>query len=242
LSVSEAVRKKYLEREKIQQHKIRVVYHGVEQRFMEEQKKGSELRVKLGIGRQESLIGTIARLHKDKGIRTLLEAISLALKSMPQMRLLIIGNGPEKAKLMEIAERLGIIDRVIFTGFKPDVLPLMALLDVFCLTSKEEGLPQSLLEAMALGKPAVVSRVGGVMELIEDGIGGILIPPGDAEILCRSVLYLLQNPQKAKKMGNAGRKRIKQGFLLYHTLDEMEAIYRELLDNTKLKYKSILSI
>ncbi|MGA1864194.1 MAG: glycosyltransferase [bacterium] len=233
LTVSEAVRNKYLKREKIQQNRIRVLYHGVEQRFMEEQKKISEFRFKLGIGEKDEMIGTVARLHKDKDIKILIRAFALALKSRPEIRLLIIGDGPEKNKLKEIALTLGIMDRIIFTGFRPDVLPLIGLLDIFCLTSKEEGFPQSLIEAMALEKPVVVSRVGGVMELIEDGISGILIPPGNPETIGDSILYLLQNPQKARKMGKAAKERVKHGFLLDHTLDKMEVIYGEVLNKVR---------
>jgi glycosyltransferase involved in cell wall biosynthesis len=231
LSVSEAVMKKYLEREKLQGHKIRVVYHGVEHRFLEEQTKESEIRVKLGIGREDNIIGTVARLHEDKGINILLEAFALALKSRPQIRLLIIGNGPEKDKLIEMAKELEITDRVIFTGFQPDVLPLMSLLDIFCLSSKEEGFPQALLEAMALGKPAIVSNVGGVIELIEDSINGILIPPGNPEAFCQSVLNLLQNPHRAQKIGNMAREKIKKKLLIDHTIDSMETIYIEMFKN-----------
>ncbi|MGA1840034.1 MAG: glycosyltransferase [bacterium] len=233
LTVSEAVRNKYLERENIQRNRIRVLYHGVDQRFMEEQKKVSEFRSKLGVGKEDEVIGTVARLHKDKDIEILIKAFALALKSRPQIKLLIIGDGPEKKNLKEMTVTLGIMDRIIFTGFQSDVLPLIGLLDIFCLTSKEEGFPQSLIEAMALEKPVVVSRVGGVMELIEDGISGILIPPGNPETFRDSILYLLQNPQKAQKMGNAAKEKIKHGFLLDHTLDKMEAIYGEVLQKVR---------
>jgi glycosyltransferase involved in cell wall biosynthesis len=237
LTVSEAVRSKYIEREKIQQEKIRVLYHGVEKRFMKDQKKEPELRLKLGMESEDKLIGTVARLHKDKDIKILIKAFALVLKSRSQIKLLIIGDGPEKMKLTGLAEALGIKDRIIFTGFQQDILPLMALLDIFCLTSKEEGFPQSLVESMSLGKPVVVSKVGGVLELIEDGINGILVPPGNPEILSESILYILKNPQKAREIGNAARITIKHGFLLDHTLEKMEDIYEEVLHKRRLNQR-----
>lgn len=229
LAVSRAVRLTYLEREKIQPAQIRVVYHGVERIFFEDRTDKLDLREKLGIQKQEYLIGTVARLHKDKGIVTLLESMALVVRSVPHIRLLIIGNGPEKDRLLKMARGLGIMNHVIFTGFQSHVIPWMASLDIFCLTSEEEGLPQSLLEAMALGKPVVVTRVGGVTEIINDPMCGILIPPGDPKALSNAVIDLLHRPEKAKKMGKAGRERIKRDFLLEHTLDQMEDIYRACL-------------
>jgi len=229
LAVSQAVRQTYLEREKIQPAQIRVVYHGVERRFFEYPTKKSDIHEKLGIPRQEYLIGTVARLHKDKGIETLLEAMALALRSEPHIRLLIIGNGPEEDRLSKMAERLGIMNHVIFIGFQSNVIPWMASLDIFCLTSEEEGLPQSLLEVMAIGKPVVVTHVGGVTEIINDPRCGILIPPGDPKALSSAVIDLLHHPEKAKKIGKAGKERIKRDFLLKHTLDQMEDIYRACL-------------
>jgi len=158
-----------------------------------------------------------------------LKAMALALRSVPDIRLLVIGNGPEKDRLLEMAGKLGIMKQVIFTGFQSDIVPWMKSLDIFCLTSEEEGLPQSLLEAMAFGKPVVVSSVGGVTEIIDDPMCGILIPPGDPMALSNAVIGLLHHPEKAKKMGQAGKERIKRGFLLDHTLDQMEEIYRTCL-------------
>ncbi|MBN2374472.1 glycosyltransferase [bacterium] len=228
LAVSHAVMRRYLDREHLRGGKVRVVYHGVESIFAEKQIDTSRERLKLGFCKEENIIGTVARLHRDKGVETLLEGAALAIKSQPgvRLKLLIIGDGPEKGRLSNMAKRLGIMDRVIFAGFQPDIIPWISSLDIFCLTSREEGMPQSLLEAMALGKPLIATNVGGVDEVVKDQISGLLVHPEDPEAVCRGILFLIKNPEKALDMGKNGRDAIKRGFLINNTLDQIESIYQ----------------
>ncbi|MGA1794321.1 MAG: glycosyltransferase [bacterium] len=228
MAVSKAVKKRYCDREGIASDAIRVVYHGVEERLLEEGRAGASIRARLDIKQGEWLIGTAARLHRDKGLGMLLQGFARIGASIPRVRLLIVGDGPEREALRGMAERLGIAERVIFAGFQPDVLPWMASLDIFCLTSEEEGLPQSLLEAMALGRPVVATRVGGTGEVIgREGKEGILIPPGDADALCRAVVSLIRSPRDAQRMGNEARERIRREFLIEDTLEKMAGLYEE---------------
>jgi len=229
MAVSGAVKKRYCEREGIEPDTIRVVYHGVEERFLEEGRAvAAPVRALLTIKEEEWVIGTVARLHRDKGLGMLLQGFACIAASIPRVRLLIVGDGPERDALSRMAGALGIAERVIFAGFQTDVLPWMACLDIFCLTSEEEGLPQSLLEAMALGRPVVATCVGGIGEVIRrDGVEGILISPGDAGALCRAVVSLIRSPGDAERMGNEARERIRRGFLLRHTLEKVAGLYGE---------------
>ncbi len=231
IAVSDAVRQKYIQREKINPDKIRVVYHGIEKRFMERRENASEsnnLRESLGFLSKETIIGTVTRLHSDKGVDILIKGTALAVNAWPNnLRLMIIGGGPDEPKLMRLAQIMGIRDRIIFAGFQSDVYPWILSMDIFCLTSREEGLPQSLLEAMALAKPVIATNVGGVREILNDHVCGQLIPSNDPEALCNALLYYLKNPVKAKIIGSSGRERIRQRFLLDQTLDNIESIYNK---------------
>ncbi|MGA1844475.1 MAG: glycosyltransferase [bacterium] len=231
MAVSKAVKKRYSDREGIASDAIRVIYHGVEDRFLEEGRAGASVRARLDIKEGEWLMGTAARLHRDKGLGMLLQGFARIVASIPRVRLLIVGDGPEREALGTMAERLGIAERVMFAGFQSDVLPWMACLDIFCLTSEEEGLPQSLLEAMALGRPVVATRVGGTGEVIgREGVEGILIPPGDVDALCRAVVSLIRSSENAQRMGNEARKRIQRGFLLEDTLQKVADLYYECIE------------
>jgi glycosyltransferase involved in cell wall biosynthesis len=229
MAVSEAVKERYCDREGIAPDAIRVIYHGVEERFLEQGRAaGAPVRERLAIKEGERVVGTVARLHGDKGLDTLLRGFACIAASMPQVRLLIVGDGPERKALSRMAGDLGIAEKAVFAGFQPDVLPWMACLDIFCLTSEEEGLPQSLLEAMALGRPVVATRVGGIGEVVgRDGAEGLLVPPGDADALSRAVVSLIRSPGDAERMGNEARERIRRGFLLRHTLEKLAGVYEE---------------
>lgn len=241
ISVSDAVRRLYIQRERIRPSKIRVLYHGVEPRLFSIdghhldafEKTGPSIKgcqySKTDDSECERVIGTVTRLHPDKGIETLLEGIACVIQKVPdKIRFIIIGDGPKKGALMKLSSELGIKDKGIFTGFQPDVTRWLFCFNIFCLTSKEEGLPQSVLEAMALGIPVIATDVGGVGEVIEDNKTGILIPPEDPGALSSAILCLLRNPEKARQMAQTGREMLKKRFLIDYTLNEIEEIYRGL--------------
>lgn len=153
------------------------------------------------------VVGTVARLVPVKGLQHLIAAAPETLRRCPQARFLLVGDGEMRPALEEQARALGLGDRITFTGFREDVPSLLAGMDVFVLPSLNEGMGRVLVMAMALGKPIVATRVGGIPELLGDGEAGLLVPPGDPAALAEAISALLQDPSRAQALGEAGRRR-----------------------------------
>jgi glycosyltransferase involved in cell wall biosynthesis len=153
------------------------------------------------------VIGCVGRLVPIKGHCHLLDAAPGILAGCPEARFLLVGDGELRPTLEAQARMLGVADRVVFTGFREDVPALLAGMDIVVLPSLNEGMGRVLVMAMALGKPVVASRVGGVPELLQEGAAGCLVPPGDSSALAETLRGLLLNPARAKAMGETGRRR-----------------------------------
>ena len=227
IAVSHAVRQ-HLAAQGLPDSRITVIYNGVELARYRNPLDAEPLRARLGIPTGDFLIGAVGRLGPEKGHAYLIEAAALLLKreSLP-VWLLIVGEGRSRHALEQTARRCGIADRVLLAGFQHDVAPYQAALDVFCLPSLKEGLSLSALEAMALGKPVIASRVGGTPEVVVDGETGVLVEPGNPEALARALAALLRDPARTRLMGAAGRARVERFFDLERTLDQIERLYRE---------------
>lgn len=174
------------------------------------------------------LVVTVGNLRAVKGHRHLLAASRQLLRHDPRMRVLIVGVGPLHRSLEEEARRLGLNGHVVFTGFRPDAASLIAAADVYVLPSLYEGLPVSLLEAMALSRPVVATAVGGVPEVVESGETGILVPPGDADRLAAEILGLLRDPERRRRLGDAARAAVTERFTVRQMVAATEDVYRSL--------------
>jgi glycosyltransferase involved in cell wall biosynthesis len=168
---------------------------------------GPRFRDAIGAPAAAPLLGAVSRLVPIKGLHHLLAAMPEILRRLPAARLVIAGDGEERAALEAQAAAVGMIPRVHFLGFRTDVAAILSALDVFVLPSLNEGLGKALVEAMALGVPVVATRVGGVPEVVEDGRQGILVPPADPAALAKAIVALLEDPARAASMGAAGRAR-----------------------------------
>ncbi len=170
------------------------------------------------------MIGWIGRLVPVKDCGTFLKAVSL-IKDTRGIRALIVGDGSERQKMEDMAGRLGL--RVIFTGTRGDIYDIIPSMDVFVLSSLNEGLGRVLLEAMAAGRPVVATKVGGVPEVVKDGITGILVPPSDPEEMSSAIMKILTNPEMADAMGEEGRKWAER-FDIQNAVETLESLYRNL--------------
>ena len=132
-------------------------------------------------------------------------------------RLVIVGEGRLRSELEAEAVALGLGDSVCFTGFRTDVLSLIRGFEIFAFPSTHEALGTSVLDAMALCKPVVATRAGGIPETVQDGITGLLVPPGDPQALAQALCTLLQNPERGRLFGEAGRRRVEEYFTAEHT-------------------------
>jgi L-malate glycosyltransferase len=184
---------------------------------------------KLGISRKDTVLGTVGRLDPIKGIRFLLEAFKKSLAAHPDMTLVIVGDGEERQSLERKAAFLNISDKVVFTGFRRDLNRIFPLFDIFLLCSTFESFGNVALEAAAFGKPVILTDVAGLPETVVDGKTGILIPPRNADSIAQAITHLIQNPQKAQKMGKAGQKRVVEYFSPKRLGDEIEKLYTHLV-------------
>lgn len=157
-------------------------------------------------------VGTAARLHPQKALDVMIEAARIVVDAAPGTRFLIAGTGPSEAELRRKIQRLQLGSYVEMAGFVEDVPGFLRQLDVYVLSSRYEGLPFAVLEAMAARLPVVATNVGGVPEAVVDGVTGILVPPGDSRLLAEGILRLIRDPQMAARMGMAGRARVEEMF------------------------------
>ena len=176
-------------------------------------------------------VGVVGRLVGGKGHGCFLAAAArLADTPAAVAKFLIVGEGPERAALEAEAGRLGVADgRVLFTGFRGDVPAVLAALDILVLPSTDaEVLPLVVMEALAAGRPVVATSVGGVPEMIEDGVSGLLVPPGDADALAEALRRLIKDAPLRARLAGAGRECVERRFTLARMVSETERVYRRL--------------
>lgn len=169
-----------------------------------------------------------ARFTAQKGHRTLLEA---AVR-VPGARFMLAGDGPELPGLVGEARRLGIEDRVLFLGHRDDIAELLLETDVVVLPSLYEGFPLTILEAMAAGKPVVATQIGGIDEMVQSGVNGILVRPADPEALAAGIRRVLDDPAGAGRLGAAARTTVLEQFTLEKMCKRVEEVYDSLLART----------
>ena len=219
-------------RERVTSEKKTVkIYSGIElDRFSpvsEEVKEG--IRKKWGIARDDAVIGIVSKLWEGKGHLTLIEAFKKIKSEIQNARLVIVGEGYLYDHLVKYVDNLGLKEAVLFTGFQSDVSEIIASFDVAVLPSFFEGMGRVLLEAMAMEKPVVASRVGGIPDLVEHGVNGFLVTPGDVDELAESLIKTLGDKELAEKMGKEGRKMISEKYSADHMVGSIERLYRDLL-------------
>lgn len=167
----------------------------------------------------------VARLSPEKDIGTLLRATALAVRSQPDFRLDIAGDGPDREKLVRLAAELGLGGRVRFLGEVRNIPALLAGARLFVLCSLTEGISLTLLEAMSSGLPVVATQVGGNPEVVVDSDTGILVPPGDPSALAQAMLAVFGNARRGSEMGRAGRERVQCHFDVARMVADYEALY-----------------
>jgi glycosyltransferase involved in cell wall biosynthesis len=215
--------------------RVQVVYSGLDLSAKKAQVPRGVIRQRHGVPAGHLLIGTVANLFPRKGYEYLLAALSDVRARVPHIHCVIVGEGDAgyQHTLLNLVKDKNLDAVVTFAGFQSDVLEYMADFDVLVLPSILEGFGIVLLEGMAMGKPVVASRVGGIPEAVEDGVTGILVPPADSSKLADALVHLLEQPALRHSMGEAGRKRVETLFALKNTVQELEGIYRTVLSEAK---------
>jgi glycosyltransferase involved in cell wall biosynthesis len=185
------------------------IYNGVSlSQFNHSQDRGVLLRHRLGVAAGDFLLVCPARLNEQKGIDILLLAMARILKKGLRPTCVIVGDGPLKDQLHEQARALNLGRHVIFEGFRKDIRPYLQAADAFILTSNREGLPLSILEAMACGLPCIVTDVGGNAEAVSHNVTGLVVPPGSPDQVAQAIEYLEVHPEECRRMSRMARPRV----------------------------------
>ena len=204
------------------------IHNGIELRAVAAGRRREQVRRELGVAPHALLIGTVGRLDVVKGNAILLHAARRILRTRPDAIFLIVGDGPLREQLRLLAIALDIEHACIFTGARRDVYDLVNAMDVFALPSLHEGIPMALLEAMALQVPVVATEVGGVPEIIQDGVNGLLVPPDDAEALAHACLAIARDGQRARWFTARSRQLVRRSFSIERSGRALLQAYRRL--------------
>jgi glycosyltransferase involved in cell wall biosynthesis len=226
---AEAIRKNLIE-EGYQANKIVVIRNGITLSQFARKEESAAVREELALTPGARLVGVFCRLNPMKGIEYFLEAASRIASTFRDVCFLVVGDGAIKPQLQDLAGRLGIAQRVVFTGFRTDVARLIGECTVSVLPSLSEGTSNTLLESMAAGVPVVATSVGGNPEVIEDGVSGLLVQPRDSAALASAIAMLLENPGMAATMGIAGARRVSELFSIENAVHETEHLYERLVE------------
>ena len=204
--------------------KTAIVYNGIEIDKFSQPIKQETSRKTFDIEPTEFIFGNVGRLHEQKGHKYLLQAFA---KVSDRARLLIIGDGELKDELIKLADDLKISDRIVFLGARSDVYEFLSAIDVFIMPSLWEGQPIALLEALAMGKPCIVSDVDGISEVITNGMNGYLVKPKDIAGLTQAMNQAIDNPEILQKLAKAGVSTITEKFLAQNMAKAIANIYLE---------------
>ncbi|MFQ5827995.1 MAG: glycosyltransferase family 4 protein [Candidatus Methylomirabilia bacterium] len=177
------------------------------------------------------VIGSVAMFRGSKGHPHLLEAFTMVRREFPEASLLLVGDGVRRASVEQLVADHGLGEAVRMTGFRHDVPNLLRAMDCFVLAStRTEGVSQSLLQALATELPVVASAIGGIPEVIDHEVTGLLVPPGAAGPLAEGILTTLKDPEPAKRRAKAGRQRVEMGYSRATATRRLTTLYGELLD------------
>lgn len=233
IAISEAVREHLVNDFKIKKENITVVHNGVEiERFSPDRfdtRSRDKFKKDYGLKNNVPVIGTIARLSSIKGQHYLILAMKNILAVNPDVQLLLVGDGPEKDRLLRQVKKIGIEKNVFFAPSTLDTSVPLSVMDVFVFPSISEGLGLAIIEAQAMGLPVVASDVGGIYTLVKDGVNGFLVHPGKPGTLARAILRLLRNKNLASEMGRRAREQVKDRFTLKQMVDSIEQLYQDIL-------------
>ena len=218
--------------------KIRVINIGLElERFLNIRDKSGEFKNELGLRDNVLLVGIVGRLVPIKGHTYFLEAAKEVLEVIKDLspirsgiRFLVVGDGELRRELEEYCKELGIEDFVIFTGWRVDLERIYADMDVVVLSSLNEGTPVSIIEAMASEKAVVAARVGGVPDVVEDEVSGLLVFPKDPKALAQAIVRLLKDPELRGVLGREGRKSVYPKYDVSTLVKNMKDFYQDLIE------------
>ena len=233
ISNSEAAKDVLSCRDKVNEKKINVIYNGVNINDFNPKLKSNFSKKEWGLEQQDFVVGSVLRLHREKGVDYIPKIVMRVKEKIPGIKFLVVGDGPLKEKIEEEIKKLSLNKNIIMAGWiSPENIPsVLSFFDLFFLPSQEESFPQAVLEAMAMGKPVVATKVGGVSEAVLDGITGKLVSPDDPSALAECIVWMFNHREERIKMGEEGRKRVVNLFSMDKMISRTQKIYNDLIKN-----------
>lgn len=187
------------------------------------------LRAALGIPLEAPLVTSVCVLRPEKGLDRLVDVVPALLQRVPDVHVLIVGDGPERPGLEQRVSANGLTGRVHFAGYRTDIADLLRASDVFVLPTLFDAQPTVIMEAMAAGLPVVSTVITGIPDLIDDGVHGTLVPADDRAALASALIALLEDPARAQALGRAGRERVRREFSMTQQIEKLAQLYASLV-------------
>ncbi|HLC40439.1 MAG TPA: glycosyltransferase family 4 protein [Methylomirabilota bacterium] len=227
ICVAESLARDLIERSRVPARKVVVIQNGVDLTvFHPDRGDGSKIREEFGLG-ESPVIGMVGRMTPQKNHSDFLKALARVRGAIPQVRALIVGDGPLRQEIEREVAHLGLEAVCRFAGVRQDIADCYAAMDVVVLSSVSEGFPYVVLEALAMARPLVATSVNGVPEIVDDRLNGLLVPPREPAALADAILALLRDPDCARALGQAGRKLVESRFSLERMIHRLQSLYSE---------------
>lgn len=231
VAVSDDLRQ-YMNRSRFPGARVAVVRNGIDITPLPGPADRQRARQRLGIGNDVFVIASVARLDPVKDFPAMLEAYAAARRSLPPSRLLLIGDGPERAALAERAARADLAGSVDFLGMRDDARALLCAADLYANSSISEGVSITILEAMTAGVPVVATSAGGTPEVLADGVAGVLVPVRSPARLAQAMIALANDPARRARLAIVGRRRVETSFAVQRMVAEYVQLYHRYLGLT----------
>jgi len=232
IAISDAMRKD-LSRPGLNLDKLITIHNAIDTDDFNSNCAAQDLRAELKLDKNTSVIGVVGRLSKEKMINTLFDILPEIIARAEDIKLLIAGDGPQRSNLESAIRNSGLKDKVIFLGNVKDIKRVYKTMDLLVSISTTDGLPNNILEALSMEVPVVATRVGGVSEIIEDGVNGLLFSKADINGIKDGIVKLLLDKQTAVQLAASGRNLVCEKFSFDKRMRKMEKIYSQLVEKGK---------
>lgn len=231
--VSDSLKRTIAKDHQVDLNKISKVYNGIELDVYKPDVLGhssKEIKENIGIKSGDFVLGAVGRLIWQKGFEDLICSLPQIVKMHPEVKLLIVGDGPLRKSLQELAKGLNVNDSIFFTGFRNDLKEILSSIDLLIIPSLLEGFPMITLEAMAMEKPIIATNIDGITEQITNEKDGILVPPKEPNEIAKAIMKLFLNQEGARRMASAARKKVEHQFSVKKMIAETEKVYLSILE------------
>jgi glycosyltransferase involved in cell wall biosynthesis len=215
-----------------EEDKYRLIRYGID--YKDFSNSGKNARQGLGIKPDDLAVGMIACFKPQKSPMDFIRLAFLVKKSLPEVKFILVGDGVLRKRIERLIGKLNLKREVVLTGWRKDISGILSAIDVFVLTSLWEGLPITVLEALASSKPVVATHTGGIREIVVEGKTGFLVPPGNMELMSEQLIVLLKNEKLRKQIGLEARKSLDSNFKLENMVNATCALYENLLNNNSI--------